>query len=115
LPATPSTPQDWVYEKAKDCESGGADSDNSNNRRDLPKEARDDQAYADNPGNWDPKNPGYPKDDKKFKNFLNSQIERLRKMLQKEGKAEDDIKKAIKDAIEAGTAAGYKYSGEKFK
>ncbi|HEV3041210.1 MAG TPA: hypothetical protein VHA33_25815 [Candidatus Angelobacter sp.] len=115
LPANPSTPQDWVKEKAKDCENGGAVSENSNNKKDLPKEAKGDQAYADDNTNWDRNQPGYPKDAKKFKNFLNSEIERLRKMLQKEGKAEGDIKNAIKDAIEAGTAAGYKYSGDKFK
>ena len=66
---------------------------------------------------WDPKNPGHPKDVGKFKDFINAELARLRKMLKKAGSGAgaQGISDAIDDGIEAGKAAGLEYSGEKFK
>lgn len=53
---------------------------------------------------------GQTNDKKKFKDFLNAEIQRLRKILRKEGegKAKEKIAEAIDDAFKAGKAAGLK-------
>jgi hypothetical protein len=105
----PSNPKEWLEEKAKDCQKGADTSDNSQNQTDLKNEAKQDQATADDPKNWD--KDGQPPDKKKFGKFLNDEIERLKKILKKEGdgNGKDSIKKAMSDAIEAGKAAGLKF------
>jgi hypothetical protein len=107
---SPSSPKEWVEEKAKDCQKGADSStDNTSVAKDLKEEAKLDQATADKPGNWD--KDGQPTDKKKFGKFLNEEIARLKKLLNQDGdgNAKDSIKKATSDAIEGGKAAGLKF------
>lgn len=104
----PETPQEWVQEKATDCATASALTENSNNREDLEKGAQTDDELANNKDYWD--KDGQPNDKKKFKDFLNAEIQRLRKILRKEGegKAKEKTAEAIDDAFKAGKAAGLK-------
>lgn len=104
----PETPKEWVQEKATDCATASRLTENTNNRDDLKKEAMTDDELANNKDYWD--KDGQPNDKKKFKDFLIAEIQRLQKILRKEGegKAKEKIGEAIDDAYKAGKAAGLK-------
>ncbi|MSV35529.1 MAG: hypothetical protein EXQ47_08030 [Bryobacterales bacterium] len=89
----PETPQGWVQKKATDVATASRLTENSNNKKDLAKEAETDEKLAGDGSYWD--KDGKPTDPKKLKDFLNAEIARLEK-----------IADAIEDAFKAGKAAG---------
>jgi hypothetical protein len=100
------TPRALLQKKADACAAASALSENSQNRKDLSKEAELDGKAAKDGKNWN--KDGTPKDLKKFGDFLNAEIARLEKIAKKEGggAAAGKIAEAIGAAYDAGTAAG---------
>jgi hypothetical protein len=104
--AAMDTPQELLQKKADACAAASALSENSQNKKDLSKEAELDGKAAKDGKNWN--KDGAPKDAKKFGDFLNAEIARLEKIARKEGHgaAAGKIAEAIAAAYDAGTAAG---------
>jgi hypothetical protein len=102
----PKSPQGWLQQKATDCAAASRLTENTNNKKDLAKEAATDDKYANDSKAWDkdgqPTNPG------QLKAFLNAEIKRLEKIARKEGdgNAKTKIADAIDAAFKAGKAAG---------
>lgn len=104
--ALANSPRSLLQKKADACASASALSENSQNKKDLSKEAELDGKAAKDDKNWD--KDGKPKDAKKFGDFLNAEIARLERIAKKEGSgaAAGKIAEAIAAAYEAGRAAG---------
>jgi hypothetical protein len=100
------TPRALLQKKADACAAASALSENSQNKKDLSKEAELDGKAAKDDKNWN--KDGTPKDAKKFGDFLNAEIARLERIAKKEGHgaAAGKIAEAIAAAYEAGTSAG---------
>lgn len=91
----PVTPRDWLREKIAHLKS--ATSENSNNKKALEDEIKRDEAYLNNPDNWD--EDGDPKRPSEYKKFLEDEIERLKKLPVKSGLRDDTT--PITDAMTA--------------
>ena len=106
--AGPSTPRQWLADKARNVAKASSMTQNSQLKDKLRNEAKLDQSTANNDANWNAN--GQPKSKKRFARFLSDEIKRLEKYLRIEGKgqAADRIKDAIGSAYEAAEAAGLK-------
>ena len=109
LAAALSTPRDSVREIAELKRKAANQSENSQNKKELRKNADDLDKTADLDKNWD--KDGQPKDTEKFKKFLEKEKEDLDKMQKRETKDSEAWKKIgeAKDAVDkAAEAAGVK-------